>query len=627
MNRHTTPQRQGLYDARNEHDACGVGFVVDVKGRKSSTVVKQALEVLLNLEHRGACGCETNTGDGAGVLLQTPDEFLHRQCADLKIDLPEFGQYGVGMVFLPQDASAKEYCEHEFENIIREEGQTLLGWRTVPTDNGLIGPTAKNSQPVIRQIFIGRGSDISELQAFERKLYVIRRRVTRAVKRSDIHQRFMFYVSSLSYKTIVYKGMLTAGQLPQFYPDLTEGDLTSALAMVHSRFSTNTFPSWARAHPYRCLAHNGEINTLRGNVNWMRARESKFESQLFGADLQKVLPLIDTEASDSGMFDNAFELLTLAGRSLPHVMMMMIPEPWSGNEFMTDQLRAFYEYHSFLMEPWDGPAAVAFTDGISIGAVLDRNGLRPARYYVTKNDLVVMASEVGVLGLPVDEVVSKGRLQPGRMFLVDTAQGRIIGDEELKQSLAQAQPYQQWLDEKTLRLEQLPEPPYVNQSSPEKLLLRQRVFGYTREELRLIIEPMAAEGSEPVGSMGTDTPLAVLSKRPQLLYNYFKQLFAQVTNPPIDGIREELIMSADTTVGPEANLLEPTPDCARQIKLDSPILTNIELEKLRLLGESDGPWGAPGFKSITLPILFKASRGGRELESALEEIYKQADAA
>ncbi len=626
MIRQTPPQSQGLYDARNEHDACGVGFVVDVKGRKSSRVVGQALEVLSNLEHRGACGSEENTGDGAGILLQIPHEFFRNECAGLDIQLPEYGQYGVGMVFLPQDETDRLECEREFEHIIVDEGQRLLGWRTVPINDEPLGPTAQASQPIIRQVFIGRSEDIADLDAFERKLYVIRRRIARVMKRSDIHQRSMFYVSSLSYKTIVYKGMLTARQLPLFYPDITNPTVQSALAIVHSRFSTNTFPSWARAHPYRYLAHNGEINTLRGNVNWMRARESKFESKLFGADLHKILPLIDTEASDSGMFDNVLEMLTLAGRTLPHVMMLMIPAPWSGDVFMDERLRAFYEYHSFLMEPWDGPAAVTFTDGIRVGAVLDRNGLRPARYYVTRDDLVVMASEVGVLNLPPDQIVSKGRLQPGRMFLVDTEQGRIINDEELKSTLAGEHPYRQWIDENSVRLEQLPEPPYVNQSNPEQLRIRQKAFGYTREELRMIVSPMATQGSEPIGSMGTDTPLAVLSTRPQLLYNYFKQLFAQVTNPPIDGIREELIMSSDTSVGPEANMLEPTPECARQIKLSSPILTNSELEKLRLLGESSGPWGTPGFKSITISMLYRAAGGGRELQSALEDIFNQADA-
>jgi glutamate synthase (NADPH) large chain len=599
-----------------------VGFVVDIKGRRSFSVVQQAIQVLLNMEHRGACGCETNTGDGAGILLQTPHDFFAQE-----LELPAFGKYGVGMVFLPTDERDRKECENLFASIVREEGQHVLGWRDVPTNASLIGPTALASKPAIRQIFIGRNEDLADDLAFERKLYVIRRRVTRAVKQSDLNQRSTFYISSLSYKTVVYKGMLTAGQLPVFYLDLVNESITSALAMVHSRFSTNTFPSWARAHPYRYLAHNGEINTLRGNINWMRARESKFESQLFGADLSKVLPIIDTDGSDSGMFDNALEMLTLAGRSLPHVMMMMIPEPWTGDQFMSSEKRAFYEYHSFLMEPWDGPASIAFTDGFNIGAVLDRNGLRPARYYVTTDDLVVMASEVGVLDLPPKKIIAKGRLKPGRMFLVDTQQGRIVDDDELKHNVANEHPYGQWLEANVIKLKDFPEPPYVHETNSATVQLRQRAFGYTYEELRLLIHPMAAEANEPVGSMGTDTPLAVLSNRPQLLYNYFKQLFAQVTNPPVDGIREELVMSADTSIGPEANLLEPAPECARQIKLPSPILTNTELEKLRLLGDSAGPWGKSGFKSLTLSMVFKVDGGGPALAEAVADLCRQASAA
>ncbi|HET8783208.1 MAG TPA: glutamate synthase large subunit, partial [Pyrinomonadaceae bacterium] len=420
---------------------------------------------------------------------------------------------------------------------------------------------------------------------------------------------------SLSYKTIVYKGMLTASQLPQFYPDLVDDTLTSALAIVHSRFSTNTFPSWARAHPYRYVAHNGEINTLRGNVNWMHARESKFSSKLFGDDLRKVLPVIDPDASDSGMFDNTLEMFLLAGRSLPHALMMMVPEPWTSDPFMTREKRAFYEYHSLLSEPWDGPASIVFTDGFAIGALVDRNGLRPARYYITNDDLVVMASEVGVLDIPADRITAKGSLQPGNMFLIDTNQGRIIGDDELKQTLAEEHPYQEWLDANMISLDHLPDPPNVHEANDETFLQRQRAFGYSYEDLKLLIEPMASTGSEPVGSMGTDTPLAVLSERPQLLYNYFKQLFAQVTNPPVDGIREQLVMSADTCVGPEANMLEPSPECARQVRLPSPILTNSELEKLRLL------------KSLTIPIVYRVAAGGEGLATAIADVCEQSSAA
>jgi len=604
-----------------------VGFVVDLKGHKSHSIVQKAIRVLLNLEHRGACGSEKNTGDGAGILLQMPHEFLKRQCKKIDLTLPKPGHYGVGMIFLPAGDESRSECEVAVERIVSEQGQHVLGWRTVPTNDDLIGPTARSSKPFVRQVFIGRGGNVSDDLAFERKLYVIRRCIERHVKRSDIEQRSSFYISSLSYKTIVYKGMLTASQLTSFYPDLVDPSVESALALIHSRFSTNTFPSWARAHPYRYLAHNGEINTLRGNINWMHARESRFESKLFSTDLKMLLPVIDPDASDSGMFDNVLEMLTLSGRTLPHVMMMMIPEAWTGDEFISKDKRAFYEFHSCLMEPWDGPAAIAFTDGFKIGAMLDRNGLRPARYVVTKDNLMVLASEVGVLDVPIDQITTKGRLQPGRMLLVDTEAGRIVDDSELKQQLASEFPYQQWLDEHMVRLEDLPEPPYVHQPNAATIRMRQRAFGYTNEELKMLIRPMACDGHEAVGSMGTDTPLAILSERPQLLYSYFKQLFAQVTNPPVDGIREEIIMSAETTIGPEFNILEPTPECARQIRLSSPILTNKELEQLRLLGDSDGPWGGPKLKSITLPILFQANAGGSGLEAAMDDLCRQASAS
>jgi glutamate synthase (NADPH) large chain len=615
------PLKQGLYDPRYEHDSCGVGFVVDVQGRSSHQIVEQAVQVLQNLKHRGASGCEPNTGDGAGILIQIPHGFFVRECEQLRIPLPGKGHYAVGMVFLPAEGEGREECQRLFEKITAEEGQLLLGWRTVPTVDGGLGATALASRPVVRQVFIGRGETISSEQ-FERKLYVIRKRVSKGAKRG-IHERGMFYVCSLSTRTIVYKGMLTTEQLASFYPDLSDPLVKSALAVVHSRFSTNTFPSWARAHPYRYVAHNGEINTLRGNINWMYARESKFSSRLFGADLQKVLPVIDSDGSDSAMFDNALEMLTLAGRSLPHAVMMMIPEPFSRDEFMSDELKAFYEYHSCLMEPWDGPAAIAFTDGVRIGAVLDRNGLRPARYYVTKDGLVVMASEVGVLDIPADQILLKGRLRPGRMLLVDTEQKRIVDDEELKRELASQHPYRKWLNENLISLDRIPA--VENSSEPDRTNLRacQRAFGYTKEDLRLLLAAMATEGHEPVGSMGTDTPLAVLSERPQLLYNYFKQLFAQVTNPPVDAIREELIMSTDTTVGPEANMLEPSPECARQIKLSSPILTNEGLEKLKQLGDK----GFSGFRSVTFPMLFTISDGRRGLEASLNDLCGRASRA
>jgi glutamate synthase (ferredoxin) len=624
------PSRQGLYDPRYEHDACGVGFVVDLKHRASHDLLQKALQILLNLEHRGACGCEANTGDGAGILLQLPHRFLAQACDRAGIALPEPGAYGVAMVFLPTETDDRQRCELLFEQVIRAEGQRVLGWRDVPTDNTLLGPTARGAQPFIRQLFIGRG-DPETLRlghadddlAFERKLYVIRRCIENAVKRSDIGQRHMFYVPSLSFKTIIYKGMLKSSQLPVFYPDLTDPAVETALAMVHSRFSTNTFPNWARAHPYRYLAHNGEINTLRGNVNWMHARESLFASELFGPDIKKLLPIIDEDGSDSAMFDNALEMLSLTGRSLPHAVMMMIPEPWSGDPAMSPAKRAFYEYHACLMEPWDGPASIAFTDGRRIGAVLDRNGLRPSRYYVTKGGLVIMASEVGVLDVLPEEVLHKGRLQPGRMFLVDLDEGRIIADHELKQQIAAEKPYAEWLRDNLVSLDELPAGPAAHDPDHATVLLRQQAFGYTTEDLRLLMAPMAESANEAVGSMGNDAALAVLSDKPQLLYNYFKQLFAQVTNPPVDGIREEIIMSMDTTIGREWNLLDPTPQSARKIKLHSPILQNEELDKIRAL---EGTTGGR-FKSITLPMLFYPHEGARGLERALAALCRHASQA
>ncbi|HEV3259504.1 MAG TPA: glutamate synthase large subunit [Gemmataceae bacterium] len=617
------PPKQGLYDPRDEHDACGVGFVVDLKGRKSHGLVTQAIQVLLNLEHRGACGCEPNTGDGAGILLQMPHRLLVQECDRLQIKLPRFGEYGVGMVFLPSDGADRASCEQLFERMVAEEGQRVLGWRTVPVDDAALGQSARAAEPVIRQIFIGRADAVADEPAFERKLYIIRKRVEDAVKASDIWQRGMFYLPSLSYKTIVYKGMLKSSQITTFYPDLVNPAAETALAMVHSRFSTNTFPNWARAHPYRYVSHNGEINTLRGNINWMHARQRMFACELFGDDLRKIMPVIDADGSDSAMFDNALEMLVLTGRSLPHAMMMMIPEPWSGHESMSPDKKAFYEYHACLMEPWDGPASIAFTDGLRIGAVLDRNGLRPSRYYVTKDDLVVMASEVGVLDIPADRVLHKGRLQPGRMFLVDIEQGRIIADEELKHQIAREKPYAQWLEDNLIALEDLPESPLTHAPDHETVILRQQAFGYTTEDLKLLMGPMAVDGNEAIGSMGTDTPLAVLSDRPQLLYNYFKQLFAQVTNPPVDAIREELIMAVDTTIGAEQNLLEATPGSARQIKLKTPILKNEELEKLRQL---DGT-SPRRFKSVTLPMLFNVHEGAAGLERALDDLCQRAIAA
>jgi glutamate synthase (NADPH) large chain len=622
------PAPQGLYDPRYEHDACGVGFVADLKNRKAHDIIRKAIQILINLEHRGACGCETNTGDGAGILMQTPDSFLRQECGRLNIPLPPPGEYGVGMLFLPTDPHDRRHCEDLVEYIVRKQGQDVLGWRTVPVNNEPIGPTARQGEPAMKQVFIGRqdrGVHVlgNDDLAFERRLYVIRRCIENAVHKSGLSQRGMFYIPSLSCKTLIYKGMLNALQLDPYFPDLSNPAMESALALVHSRFSTNTFPTWARAHPYRYLCHNGEINTLRGNVNWMKARESLMRSELFGMELARIMPVIDESGSDSAMFDNALELLVLSGRSLPHAIMMMIPEPWSGDPTMTPDKRAFYEYHSCLMEPWDGPASIAFTDGRQIGAVLDRNGLRPSRYYVTKDDLVIMGSEVGVLDVPPENVLLKGRLQPGRMFLLDLEQGRIIADEELKHGIANEHPYDEWLHDHMVSMEQLPPAPPEEPADSEGILRRQQAFGYTSEDLKILLLPMALGGNEAIGSMGNDAALAVLSDRPQLLYNYFKQLFAQVTNPPIDCIREEIIMSMETTIGCEYNLLEPTPRSARQVKLSSPILENEELGKLRLL---DGT-GPQGFKSITLPILFPVKQGAFGLELALGGLFRDVSAA
>jgi glutamate synthase (ferredoxin) len=615
------PGPQGLYDPRFEHDACGVGFVANVKGRKSHTIIQQALQVLLNLDHRGACGCEANTGDGAGILMQMPHEFLKLVSKEANFTLPGFGDYGVGMVFLPPDAAERRECEKVFEQIVAEEGQRVLGWRTIPTNNGPLGETAKASEPFMRQVFIGRGAKLADEMAFERKLYVIRKRATNTIRFSGkVPGGQFFYVSSLSYKTLIYKGMLMPAQVDAYYPDLKHPAMETALALVHSRFSTNTFPSWERSHPYRYLAHNGEINTLRGNINWMRARQAMMESDLFGDDLKKLFPIINTDGSDSAMFDNCLELLVLAGRSLPHAMMMMIPEPWANHESMSDEKKAFYEFHSCLMEPWDGPASIAFTDGKKIGASLDRNGLRPSRYYVTKDDLVIMASEAGVLEVAPENVLYKGRLQPGRMFFIDTEEGRIVADEEIKSKIATEHPYRQWLDQHMIELGKLPDPPHLPEPDHDTVVQRQQAFGYTFEDLRMLMVPMARDGVEAIGSMGTDTPLAVLSDKPQNLFNYFKQLFAQVTNPPIDCIREEIVTSAETTIGSEKNLLKAQPESAHLIELKSPILTNEELARLRHIN-------TPGYKSVTLPILYKIAEGAKGLEQAMECLFAAADKA
>jgi len=614
-------RKQGLYDPRFEHDACGVGFVANVKGVQSHDIVQKGLQVLQNLTHRGACGCDPLTGDGAGILMQVPHEFLAKECRSLRIGLAEPGEYGVGMVFLPPDVAERNVCKELFEKVVHEEGQRLLGWRTVPTNPDACGPLARQALPEIRQIFIGRGKGIKDAEALERKLYVIRKRVERAVRESDLRDSESFYISSLSGRTIVYKGLLLPEQIPQFYADLLDATMKTALALVHQRFSTNTFPSWERAHPYRFIAHNGEINTLRGNENWMHAREKMFSSPLFGADIRKLMPIVDETTSDSGKFDNTLELLMRTGRSLPHAVMMMIPEAWQKHESMSDTKRAFYEYHSCLMEPWDGPASIAFTDGRLIGAVLDRNGLRPSRYVVTKDGFVVMASEVGVLDIAPDNVLHKDRLQPGRMFLVDTENGRIVGDDEIKEGMAARQPYRTWLTDNLVKLSAVPVPATLPlEYEPDSLLTRQQVHGYTIEDLRLLMAPMAVNGQEAVGSMGTDTPLAVLSDRPHLLFNYFKQLFAQVTNPPIDPIREDLVMSLKATIGSEQNLFDETPLHCHQLELENPVIDNAELQKIKDIS-------AGKIRAATLPALFKVAAGGDGLRVALDELCRQASVA
>ncbi len=597
-----------LYDPRNEHDACGMGFVVNLAGEKSHAIIEKGLEILINLAHRGACGCDPETGDGAGVLIEIPHEFFARECS---FALPEPGRYGVGMMFLPVDRQERLLCEGIVERIAREEGLEVLGWRDTPIDEDAIGRHARATQPYIEQIFIAApdGMDQDEL---ERRLYIARRRAEREI------QHDFFYVPSMSSRTIVYKGLMLAPQIAEFYGELADPAARSSLCMVHQRFSTNTFPTWPLAHPYRYVCHNGEINTVRGNVNWMNARESVLSSELF--DLKKALPVIRPGASDTASLDNAVEMLTLAGRSLPHVMAMLIPEAWDADTTMSAEKRAFYEYHASLMEPWDGPAAVAFTDGKWIGATLDRNGLRPARYLITKGGELILASETGVLPVKPEDVAEKGRLQPGKMLLVDLQQHRIVPDEEIKHLLSSRQPYGEWIGEQQITVDSLPDPPRVYGFDPSTLVRRQRAFGYTEEDLRLILEPMAVNGEEPVGSMGTDTPLACLSDKPQPLFNYFKQLFAQVTNPAIDPIREELVMSLTSYLGTERNILAETPQHCHTLKLSHPILTNRDLEKLRRVSRGD-------FLATTLETVFRADGGEKELSRALDGLCRRASLA
>jgi glutamate synthase (NADPH/NADH) large chain len=599
--RQDLPEAQGLYDPAYEHDACGVSFVVDMKGRRSHDIVRMGINALCNLQHRGASGSEVNTGDGAGILLQVPDAFLR---AVTGFDLPPAGSYAVGCAFLPKDRAAADAAATAVDKIVDSEGLRVLGWREVPFDDSMIGETAKAVEPTFRQLFVGGASDMD----LERRAFVLRKRIE--------HEVDGVYFPSLSARTLVYKGMLTTPQLSEFFPDLTDERMDSALALVHSRFSTNTFPSWPLAHPYRYIAHNGEINTVQGNRNWMRAREALLESDLLPGDLERIYPICTPGASDSASFDEVLELLHLGGRPLPHAVLMMIPEAWENHESMSPAKRAFYQYHASLMEPWDGPASVAFTDGTVIGAVLDRNGLRPSRYWVTSDDLVIMASEVGVLDVPPDKVVRKGRLQPGRMFLVDTSQGRIIEDEEIKAQLAADHPYQEWLYGGLVHLEDLP-PRTMLVPQHASVVKHQRAFGYTTEELKILIAPMAKNGMEPIGSMGTDTPIAVLSDRSRLLFDYFTQLFAQVTNPPLDAIREELVTSLQQRIGPEKNVLEPTAASCRQIVLPFPIISNEDLAKLLYINENGD---MPGFQAFAIDGLYPVAEGGQGMGRALEAI-------
>jgi glutamate synthase (NADPH) large chain len=614
------PVAQGLYDPAHEHEACGIGMIANIDGRKSHNIVQNAINILCNLEHRGGQSADTSTGDGAGILTQIPHRFFKKQCEKEDISLPGEGEYGVGMVFLPEHYDSRMQSKELFERIIEEEGQQTLGWRPVPINDSFVGKVASKSKPFIRQVFIGASDDMKTRMDFERKLYVIRKRIEKET--STIEELKDVYLCSLSSTTIVYKGMLIPEQLDSFYIDLNHPEFQSALALVHSRFSTNTFPSWQRSHPNRYTIHNGEFNTLRGNVNWMRAREQLCHSSAFSEeDLEKILPVIDETGSDSSMFDNAFEFLHLSGRSLAHTAMMMVPEPWENDDTIHPKKKDFYEYHSCLMEPWDGPAALVFTDGKHIGACLDRNGLRPARYYVTKNGMIVLGSEVGALDIFADDIVYKDRLQPGKMLLVDLEKGRMIPDEEIKLRVANEQPYRHWLNNNKKELKDLPESPYGSEMyTSEEVLVQQQAFGYTTEEINKIIKPMVTDGKDPVGSMGYDSPLAVLSKKPQLLYNYFKQLFAQVTNPPIDAIREQIVTSVGTTIGAEGNLVDPGPESCRHIRLETPVLTTEELERLRYQNEE-------GFKAVTFSTLFNVTEEEDQLEGALDKLFARADIA
>lgn len=612
-------EANGMYSSQFEKDACGMGFVVNIKGKKSHDIIDDGLRILERLEHRGGAGADKDTGDGAGILVQIPHEFFKRECEVLGINLPAAGEYGVGMVFAHKYESLRNEQKRILEEVVREEGQVVLGWREVPVDGTKVGKEAAAIRPWMIQILIGKGPDVTNNKEFERKLYIIRKLAEKRIIPLSKELSSDFYIASLSSKTIVYKGMLTPGQLRDFYLDLSDLDFTSALAMVHSRFSTNTFPSWARAHPNRFLVHNGEINTIRGNVNWINAREGKAESPLF-PDIKKVFPVVDDSGSDSAMFDNTLEFLHMTGRSLPHAIMMMIPEPWERNNLMSREKHDFYEFNSFMMEPWDGPAAMGFTDGTVIGGVLDRNGLRPARYYVTTDDRVIMASEVGVVNENAENIRAKGRLEPGKMLLIDTEEQRIISDEEIKHRVATELPYDEWVKEHVIHLSEITQADESTIPKVEDLFKEQQAFGYTQEDLVRMIVPMAKDGKDPVGAMGADAPLAILSDKPQLLYSYFKQMFAQVTNPPIDSIREEMVTSTRVMLGNSGNLTDPNKAGTYALSMRTPILTNQELASIKALD-------CRRMKSVTLPILFDPTKGAEGLRDALNDLCEKAEEA
>ncbi|HTR12285.1 MAG TPA: glutamate synthase large subunit, partial [Roseiarcus sp.] len=617
------PEAHGLYLPSKERDSCGVGFVADMQNRKSHDILEKGLQILVNLDHRGAVGADPMLGDGCGVLTQIPHAFFAPECRRLGFELPESGRYAIGQFFMPREETARRKVRAIVEEVVASEGQTLLGWRDVPVDNSELGERVKAVEPVTQQIFIGRAANLATEDDFERRLYIIRKVVSNRVYESGGRELAEYYPVSMSARTIVYKGMVLVRQLAPYYRDLLDPRFETALALVHQRFATNTFPSWRLAHPYRMVAHNGEINTLRGNVNWMAARQASVDSELFGNDISKLWPISYEGQSDTACFDNALEFLVQGGYSLSHAMMMLIPEAWAGNRLMEQERRDFYEYHAALMEPWDGPAAVAFTDGRQIGATLDRNGLRPARYFVTDDDLVVLASEMGVLPVPEERIVAKWRLQPGKMLLVDLNEHRIVSDAEIKKSLSRTHPYRRWLEASQIVLEDLnpvePRAPRADVS----LLDRQQAFGYTQEDLAFLLSPMATTGQEAVGSMGTDTPISALSSKSKLLYTYFKQNFAQVTNPPIDPIREELVMSLVSFIGPRPNLFDPVGSARRKrLEVRQPILTNEDLEKIRCIGHFEDT-----FDTKTLDITYAVEKGACGMDEALRRLCERAEAA